>query len=445
MELWLKNIRCFSGKIQVPIRPLTIIVGENSSGKSTLLATIAAVSNTGKFPGSPGFNRPPFFFGGFNEIASANEKGSGKKAVEFGVGFKTAYTDEESGKDRSLEVFASYRDDVGRPLIRLLSVKSDFLEINLKRTLKTDELKVTVNLDQKDIDSSNKTLNFRLQNTGKSTISEMSFPSLSSLLINDLFHRVDEESLNKDRNRRKELSNIRLLTSMLQIAGQVQNVWGNVKSLSPIRTKPKRTYDVVEDIYNPEGEHIPYRLRRASTEALEKISEFGRQSGLFEDVQIRKLGPESSAPFQILVSIAGEKINIADVGYGVSQSLPIVAETLLSSPGSTMLIQQPEVHLHPKAQAALGTFFSRLVSTGNYKFVLETHSDYLLDRVRQEVANGTIKSSDVGLIFTERNELRSKIHQIQIDEMGNIISPPDAYRQFFLEEEMRLLQRGDES
>src|SRR5690606_37052117 len=84
------------------------------------------------------------------------------------------------------------------------------------------------------------------------------------------------------------------------------------------------------------------------------LGTFGANSGLFRDLRVKKLGDAASAPFQLLVKVGTYTANIADVGYGVSQSLPVVVQAIASPPGSTLLIQQPEVHLHPRGQAALG-------------------------------------------------------------------------------------------
>jgi predicted ATPase len=134
--------------------------------------------------------------------------------------------------------------------------------------------------------------------------------------------------------------------------------------------------------------------------------------------------------------------NLADVGYGVSQALPVVVQSVIGPSNGILLLQQPEVHLHPKAQAALGTFFAQLVASQQKQFIIETHSDYLVDRVRQEVAQGTLDPSDVALLFFERGERGSKVVRIEIDRMGNLATAPKKYREFFLKEQMRLLTRG---
>ena len=103
------------------------------------------------------------------------------------------------------------------------------------------------------------------------------------------------------------------------------------------------------------------------------------------------------------------------------------------------LVQQPEVHLHPRAQAELGSFFSAMTSQSR-RFVVETHSDYLLDRVRMEVSSGKhIQAEDVSILYFERGNDGAHIHNIELDSAGSIVNPPPGYRQFFLDEELALL------
>jgi predicted ATPase len=106
------------------------------------------------------------------------------------------------------------------------------------------------------------------------------------------------------------------------------------------------------------------------------------------------------------------------------------------------LLQQPEVHLHPRAQAAMGTYFAEMVAKHEAQFVVETHSDYLVDRVRQEVGAGKLAPRDVALIFLERDGVITRVHPLGLDKIGNVTNAPPGYRRFFLEEELRTLSRA---
>ena len=174
--------------------------------------------------------------------------------------------------------------------------------------------------------------------------------------------------------------------------------------------------------------------------ALEK---FGRDSGLFNEISVKSLGETEGTPFQIQVREFGKKLeasqrNLIDVGYGVSQALPVLTELLRPDAPSLFLLQQPEVHLHPKAQAALGSLFCSIAGEER-QLIVETHSDYIIDRVRMDIRDekSALKSDDVSILFFEPGESDVKIHSLGLDVMGNVLNAPDGYGQFFMDEMRR--------
>jgi predicted ATPase len=202
----------------------------------------------------------------------------------------------------------------------------------------------------------------------------------------------------------------------------------------------------------PTGDHIPFLLEQLlqrdsakRNKLLKTLKEFGDESGLFKSFQVRHLGDRATDPFQLLVTVAGRASNLVDVGYGVSQALPVIVQASLMEGDQTLLLQQPEVHLHPRAQAALGTFFAVLAASGSSRFLVETHSDYIIDRVRQEVTKKTIPLEKVGILYFQRNGMESGCSLLDLDSNGNIVNPPPDYRNFFLHEEVNLLTRTERS
>jgi predicted ATP-dependent endonuclease of OLD family len=109
IQLLIENIRCFAGNHVIPIRPLTVLVGENSSGKSTLLATLSIVSDS-RFPFTPEFNQPPFSLGNFQTIATYRSSKEGH-STSFSIGFTI-----EDGKSPR-DVKATYVLDHRRTVI----------------------------------------------------------------------------------------------------------------------------------------------------------------------------------------------------------------------------------------------------------------------------------------------------------------------------------------
>ena len=202
------------------------------------------------------------------------------------------------------------------------------------------------------------------------------------------------------------------------------------------------------------GDYVPsylaslYRRNPDEWQLLkQRLEDFGGKSELFDEIQVRSFGRSDGDPFQIQVRKhsglksrrrKGPWRNLIDVGYGVSQALPVLTE-LLRPDGPTMfLLQQPEVHLHPQAQAALGTLFCQ-VASGGKQIIIETHSDYIIDRVRMDVRDGKtgLRPEDVSILYFEPGDLAVKIHCIRIDEAGNVRDAPEGYRQFFTDEMMR--------
>ena len=221
---------------------------------------------------------------------------------------------------------------------------------------------------------------------------------------------------------------------------------------SPIRSKPHRTYDPSRIDRDPEGDYVPMYLADISFRnpdewkyVKERLEDFGKQSELFDEIAIRRLGRTDGSPFQVQVRKFGKRLkgpwrNLVDVGYGVSQALPVVTEVLRPDTPTLFLLQQPEVHLHPSAQAALGSQFCQAAAAGK-QLVVETHSDHLMDRIRMDVRDGAseLNPKDVSILFFERNELDVRIHSLGIDDQGNITGAPKGYRRFFMDEVRRSL------
>ena len=186
----------------------------------------------------------------------------------------------------------------------------------------------------------------------------------------------------------------------------------------------------------------------------EKLEQFGSDAGLFDEIGIKPLGDNGGTGFLMQVRkfsgsrsrvLKGRPRNLIDVGYGVSQILPVATELLRRDSPTVFLLQQPEVHLHPSAQAALGSLFCRAVSERKHQLVVETHSDYLLDRVRMLIRHRKtkLKPADVSILFFEREDLGVRIHSLRLDKQGKVQDAPEGYRRFFMEEFDRLFGLED--
>jgi energy-coupling factor transporter ATP-binding protein EcfA2 len=430
MELILENVRSFCDQHSIPLRPLTLLVGENSTGKTSFLAMLAHVYNPG-FPSTrPAFNIPPFDLGTFDSIATY-KRGKYGRADSFSVGF-----DEKNGS-KGRKLVASYASYRGQPLLTKVFA-----------TGAAGEVTITVNPE-----SHMAKLSASSVSPDGLRINEYEF-DLRRVIPADLDYPIEIVFRNAFMELAQKGTKAGALGSspaeFLELSRLLQTTRKPVFALSPVRTKPRRTYDEYSDDFEPEGDHIPVILARLGEEhddakgpkILQALKEFGEMSGLYKKITARHLGSKPTDPFQIMVETGGAPANLPDVGYGVSQTLPIVVQSVLAAERGMLLLQQPEVHLHPRGQAALGSFFARLVAKEKKELVIETHSDHLLDRVRREVAQGTLRASDVLILFFEKEYIETRVHQIELDEQGNITHAPDSYRRFFLEEELDLLTRA---
>jgi hypothetical protein len=421
--LTIENVRCICSKQRVGIRPLTILVGENSSGKSTFLSMLYA-SMQGEFPTIPKiFNQAPFEMGGFDTIATY-KGGKYGRAESFSVGLE--WTRRNTGSSHSM--FVKFENNRGMPTVKELIVAMD--DVSVKVT--SADNKIQLHIVQKIPNEEQKKISTTFTYRGLFS-DDLQFLIRRAIL--EINHQEDnEEFLRKAQDAVRHGFREKLSTY----------------AMSPLRTEPRRTYDESSDLdFTPGGGHIPrvlsqldFESESTKKEIFDSLDEFGRNAGLFDSIKVKHHGSRPNDPFQVRVVTQGPAANLADVGYGVSQALPIIVEVLKGVRNEQFILQQPEVHLHPRAQAALGSFFVNAVSMQKKYFVVETHSDYLIDRIRLEVANGKLKPEDVRILFFDRPSFDVKIWEMELDAEGNILDAPPSYRKFFLDEEMRLMSRG---
>ena len=223
------------------------------------------------------------------------------------------------------------------------------------------------------------------------------------------------------------------------------------------RAEPRRTYDPAPLSEDAAGGDIPMYLADLSGRsdkawlALRKgIEDFGRDAGLFDHIRIRTPNGWDGGPFQVQVAknepdgSRGGYRNLMDSGYGVSQVLPVVTELLRQKRARMFLLQQPEAHLHPSAEAALGSLFGKVAAAGS-QLVVETHSDHLIDRIRTDARDRAtnLRPRDISILFFEQDDGHVHIHSLGWDEDGNLIGYrggiPERYRAFFRKETRKSL------
>ena len=429
MKLILENFRSFDGMNEIEIRPLTLITGENSSGKSSLLAALNVISDKVRYPMNPDFNTDPFNLGNFRTIATF-KGGRYGRADSFSLGMQIS-----SNNGPETKVVGRYVERDGNSDVAEVYGESSFGNFRMQ----FEQEYINLNGDFFDQPDGPK----RSFSTKIKRVESVQVPPgfFQNAFFNTLFSTLPEN---------QELS--KLFPQVYNMFFLILSQLPVVRAVAPVRTKPSRTYDQSKSEYSPEGAHIPQMLTKLFVESkaskkaaalYEIIKQFGIDSGLYKELRPRILGKHFSDPFQLNVSISGVQSNLIDVGYGVSQSLPVIVQSIMSAEGEVLLLQQPEVHLHPKAQAAVGTLFAQLHKQHKKNtYVIETHSDFIADRIRMAVAEKIVSPEDVVILFLEKDHLTTKAHHLHIDESGNLIDAPQSYRSFFMREQVSLLSMG---
>ena len=461
-SLSVRNYRCFGDVEQtVKLAPLTLLVGENSSGKTSLMALIRALWDVNIDNRIPNFKEPPYDLGSFNDVA--HHRGArGGRAEAF------------EGRFEMLRPQRARRSSA--PTVKFTTTFGEqwSAPTPLRRGLSSNGYWVTQHLSDDeyrrlDVGSprGHWTLNFRRKRTGRSLgrPTDSIWPIDNALFtirsgLERELNTFDVEAVDASPDLTSDdIAEIMKLTDYSSYGMRRRLGHENERpfATAPVRSEPQRNYEPRRSTADALGDYVPTYLAQLSQrdkiawdELKLRLEKFGRDAGLFDEIRVRQLGKTDVDPFQVQVRKFGSRAkgpfrSLLDVGYGISQVLPVALELLRDDGPRTLLFQQPEVHLHPSAQASLGTLLCEIVgnssSSHRRQLVVETHSDYIIDRVRTAVAdpNKSIGPDDVALIYFERGGLEVYLHSLSVDELGNVEGAPLGYRQFFLDEIQRSL------
>ena len=468
-EFIIGNVRCFAGEQRVPIRPITLLVGENSTGKTTFLGCLHEV-NARIFPapknlmgGELGFNTSSFHMGGFRDIARRG--GNSRVVREFNAGVKRFAYVPKLG-DVSFSVMFFFREEkikasaakmsfsfaTGEPSVKFTIAKGKangefFLSIGAeKSTGRGDTIIQSPMLENSPMTLRLPSLLFMAASAGE--IANKDFTEAAARIA-----RISREALSGGKLKGESITQD-VAHVFAQIALTVQKFSSpRAATFVPKGGDPRRTYNALNGdteaaIGDGDAHALIFRMSREEPEKWgelrKRLVAFGKESGMFSDFNVMGHGSRAGGDFHLEVEAQGVKCNIADVGHGVSQIYPVLTSVMSATQRrkpATFLLQEPEVHLHPQAQAALASFLAKSAKEDGHAFIIETHGDGIIDRVRVCVKRGDIAPEDVVLLYFEPDKKTGavKIHPIHVDKLGNVLGAPVGYRRFFLDETDRLL------
>lgn len=409
---------------------MNFFVGENSTGKTSVLSLIELFANP-KFWSDADFNVGSYEFGGYHDIVSAFSKDKS----EFQIGL---YHCDKNKPDNWVGQLLHFKDSQsGLATLSRFSAMTQNLIATLEfkgRSLRSYVGPNEATKISQYIDVFNYLSKIPSENFLYSSVKRDDRLVLINSPLRNFWYYIRHELVDKSRIKFNPFKFARLPSSYASIA--------------PIRTRPKRTYDGYTKQFNSEGEHTPYVIRKnlerrgkEGKNFKEILSLFGKESGLFESISVTNFGKSHDAPFELRISLEGKSFRVNSVGYGISQILPIIVELFsVDSQSSWLAIQQPEVHLHPKAQAALGELFFYFTKDGEETLLVETHSDYTIDRFRMCMRENQHPERLAQILYFERSSEGNTITSMEISPSGDYPDDqPESFRAFFLTEQRKLL------
>ena len=173
-----------------------------------------------------------------------------------------------------------------------------------------------------------------------------------------------------------------------------------------------------------------YRKRRQQVD--ERVAHWLRDLGLIERFEMKAIAPNRKE-YEVRVqrTTGAPTVLITDVGFGVSQILPVLTLCYYAPEGSTLIFEQPEIHLHPSVQAGLADVFIDACRTRNIQILIESHSEHLLRRLQRRIGEEVLPANDAAFYFVEMQQTASQLHRLDVDIFGNIRNWP---RDFFGDE-----------
>jgi predicted ATPase len=254
------------------------------------------------------------------------------------------------------------------------------------------------------------------------------------------FYRISDRSLARYQN----------ADFLADFALRVERNLESLSYLGPLREPPRRVYgwsgNTPEDVgqrgeysvaailaAEAEGRTLNRGYKKKTQPFAAFIANWLENLGVIDSFVVKRTG-EGRKEHEVKVKTLGglTEVDLPDVGFGVSQVLPAVVQAFYCPEGSTVWMEQPEIHLHPHVQAELADVFISAIQAyehgrpRNVQLVIETHSEHFLNRLQRRVAEG-LPPDDVAMYFATASGDHSALEELQVNEYGDITNWPDNF------------------
>ena len=419
-----KGFKSICDEHKIEIRPLTILAGANSSGKTSFMQPLLLLKQTLEATYDPGpllLNGPNARFSSMRDILS--HVPSRPACDEFTVGF------EIDGRPRSDHSFGVDGDDIRLVEKRYLSGAQQ-APLVLREGMSHGDVSAMLEASLVQLPADTEKLGELTVSRDRCFMSVVLAPDLDLAVV---------------------LGSLRLDSLRAGVPPAPEPRLRDAIHVPGLRGRPERTYPTTSagpSFPGPFQEYVATLVAHWQSERDERLDRLGehiRLLGLAGGVGASQINgaaielrvgrvPECAGPR------AGDMVNIADAGFGISQSLPVSVALLVAEPGRVVFIEQPEVHLHPRAQTRMAEILGDAAERG-LRVVVETHSALLLLGVRTLVAEGKLDPALVKLHwFTRQPDGSTTINSTDLDEEGAFGDWPEDFGAVEMAAEDRYLQ-----
>jgi predicted ATPase len=438
--LRIKNFKCFSDTNLLKIRPLTFLVGPNSSGKSSVLKALLMLRQT---IDSTDLNNPLVANGGWIEMGAYPEfiyMGDSNRDLEIHLEFDISKLIESRRLFRSrpnmpaifhFNSIFNYNRETTQISLREREFTANEIELNEKIKYHPSENKYFIYM------------NYLEDGEKKKFVHEVK--PIKFYDYRPLF-RSNSEGV---------VRSYRRFPSIFNFGEYMVREFHNMFYLGPLRDFPRRIYgasgQAPQDV-GIRGERALEVLRISGKNKRTEIKNVDEQAkkwlklfGIADDIQLDQIVEGMYYISFVIDSATKARVNLADIGFGASQTYPIIVQSFYAPQGSLLLIEQPEIHLHPKAQSILGDLFIDAVNNGDKSFIIETHSEHILSRIRRRIAEHKLKKDDVAIYYFEPSIDGTIIRSVTLNEQGQYLDFPEGFFEEELEEAFAHLKAMKES
>ena len=230
---------------------------------------------------------------------------------------------------------------------------------------------------------------------------------------------------------------------------QHEKMFRSIYYLGPLRTKAERLYPwagtepdsvgfsgekTVTAILSARDRYISLGFKKRKKPLEEIIALKLKEMGLIEEFKINSISDQRQEyEVKLHTRLSQEWVDLPDVGFGISQVLPVLVQCFYAPPGSIIIMEQPEIHLHPRAQSALADAMIDVINSRedgadrNIQLVIETHSEHFLRRLQRRIAEEKISRDKVSAYFAKVTSTLPILEPLDIDCFGNVRNWPEHF------------------